>query len=180
MHTLFHGLLPHIFLRIPTLLWEEHKASWLAPSAINQEKYFLFCHMEKKAIILYHQLPRKCILMITKDERHVEVKKQCRNVSKILSLEHQVLFLISLYFYVLLFLKPLSWLQKTFCITPVLTKNRVANTTIPFQPPNSPVSSLLQDHDFSLPATKFVHLIKKDIPSSFSLLVRNTCSKAHF
>lgn len=49
MHTLFQGLLPHIFLRIPTLLWEEHKAPWLAPSAINQEKYFLFCHMEKKS-----------------------------------------------------------------------------------------------------------------------------------
>lgn len=75
MHTLFQGLLPHIFLRIPTLLWEEHKAPWLAPSAINQEKYFLFCHMEKKVIILYHQLPRKRILMITKDERHVKVKK---------------------------------------------------------------------------------------------------------
>lgn len=145
-----------------------------------REVLSLLSHGKKKVIILYHQLPRKCMLMITKDERHVKVKKQRRNVSKILSLEHQALFLISLHFHILLFLKPLSWLQKTFCFTPVLTKNRVGNTTIPFQPPNSPVCSLLQDHDFSLPATKFVHLIKKDIPSSFSLLVRNTCSKVHF
>jgi len=93
---------------------------------------------------MYHQLPRRCILMIQKDKCHIEVKKQCRKVSKILSLEPQPLFLIILYFWVLLFLTSLSRTLKTFCITPVLAKKRVGDTTTPLllYLANSPVCSL--------------------------------------
>lgn len=121
----------------------------------------------KKAIIFYHQLPRRCILMIKKDKCHVEVKKQCRKVSKILSLEPQALFLIILYFCVLRYLKPLSRLLKTICITPILAKNRVGDTTTPlsFQLPNSPVCSLCKPVSFhSLPQSSCTSSKRTDPP----------------
>lgn len=113
--------------------------------------------------------------MIKKD-KCLKVKKQCRNVSKILLLELQVLFLVILYFHILPFLKPLSKLLKTFCITPITTVGNTM-TSRPFWLPNSPMCSLLQAHEFLLPATKPVHIIKEDRPSSFSLIVKNSHSK---
>lgn len=91
-------------------------------------------------------------------ECHVEVKKQCRKVGKILSLEPQALFF---------FLKPFSRLVKTFCITPVLAKNRLRDTMtpLPFWLPNSPVRSLCKPMSFnSLPQSLYISSQRTDPP----------------